>query len=413
MENKYVIPMGSLVNNSFLNINVKRAEGNYLISESGKKYIDLRSGLWNVSLGYNKDLYKEVSETFSSLLSLGIPYLDIHSYNHPIYNDYAKKLLDFMNDQMETNFTRVFYTNSGSEGTELSVKIIDHLATNKKKDILAFKEGYHGTFFAGMSVSGLDQEVTSDYRLPSGVTFLDCPINPDKLREIELLIEEKGDNIIAFFMEPIIGSSGTITMPQKYIEKIISICKQKNIIVVFDEVATGFYRTGRKFYYTYLEETPDIVIMSKGINNGILPFGAVVINNEIEQKLEKKHIEHFSTQNGNILSLASALKVLEYYQKHEKSIVENIYTINKLIIETLNYTDINYRIIGLMLSISINDSFKTVQIVQHLLKMGIIVYHYDDLKGNSGLTIFPPFFIDLKKFKQALTIIIERLWFIA
>ncbi|XAZ38048.1 aminotransferase class III-fold pyridoxal phosphate-dependent enzyme [Bacillus velezensis] len=148
MNNRsYAVPMGNISQDTLYNIEVKRAEDSYLYDINNKRYIDLRSGLWNVSLGYNKKLNKNITEKMSELLELGIPYLDIHSYTHPLYEQYSSELLDFVNEDND-DYKKVIYTNSGSEGTEAALKIVRQIS-NQHKKVLAFNKGYHGTFFGG------------------------------------------------------------------------------------------------------------------------------------------------------------------------------------------------------------------------------------------------------------------------
>ncbi|MGR5981943.1 aminotransferase class III-fold pyridoxal phosphate-dependent enzyme [Bacillus cereus] len=111
-------------------------------------------------------------------------------------------------------------------------------------------------------------------------------------------------------------------------------------------MATGFYRTGNRFFFKELGVTPDILILSKSINNGILPFGAVVISKEIEDALKGKHIEHFSTQNGNLLGVLSAKITLEYILENETSIISNVREIENIVTNTFKMKNIAYTGVG-------------------------------------------------------------------
>ncbi|MCM3670966.1 aminotransferase class III-fold pyridoxal phosphate-dependent enzyme [Mesobacillus maritimus] len=408
MVNSYCVPMGAIDQQPDLNLNITQAEGDYLIDADGKKYLDLRSGLWNVSLGYHDQLYKNIMKDFSTLFERKIPFLDIHAYSHEIYQQYAESLLDFLNKK-QPHFSKIFYTNSGSEGTELSIKLCRQ-SNPDKKTIVSFREGYHGTFFGGMSVSGLDETITQPYEPKlNSFQFLPYPHDDESLHHILMYLDEKGNEIAAFFLEPVIGSAGTLPIPKEYLNKMMAKCKENNILVVFDEVATGFYRTGRRFMFDDLDFVPDLLILSKSINNGILPFGAVAIRAGLSEKLKGHHIEHFSTQNGNLLGVTSARNTLEFYQENESWIMENVNAIESIYTQELNDAAIPFRGTGCMLSIPLKSMEQMFELVQRLKTFGIIVYYYVLPDRECGLTIFPPLTVEKETFRRAMKFTIKSI----
>ncbi|HHK5563805.1 TPA: aminotransferase class III-fold pyridoxal phosphate-dependent enzyme [Bacillus thuringiensis] len=406
-NNTYVVPMGSINQTTFYNIELEEAKDSYLIDTNGKKYLDLRSGLWNVSFGYNKELYQRVASQFDSYLQKSLPFLDIHTYNHHIYNDYSDGLLNFINEKKFV-YNKVFFTNSGSEGTELVTKIVRHLNISDKK-IVTYDKSYHGTFFAGVSASGLDDQITEEYKPKlEGFWSIKTPKNQDDEEDILNFIEENHQNISAFLFEPIIGSGGVFIFNKNFIIKLYRALKKFNILLIFDEVATGFYRTGNRFFFKELGVNPDILILSKSINNGILPFGAVVISKEIEVALKNKHIEHFSTQNGNLLGVLSAKMTLDYILENEKFIISNVQEIDNLVSNTLSKQNITYTGIGGMYSIPINNQIKTIELVGKLKELGILVYYYMNNEDDNGITLFPPLLININVLSKAIKIIVKR-----
>ncbi|MCY7810430.1 aminotransferase class III-fold pyridoxal phosphate-dependent enzyme [Bacillus cabrialesii] len=408
MNNKsYAIPMGNISQDTLYNIEVKRAEDTYLYDVNNKRYIDLRSGLWNVSLGYNKKLNKNITEKMSDLLELGIPYLDIHSYTHTLYEQYSSELLDFVNEGND-DYNKVIYTNSGSEGTEAALKIVRQIS-NQQKKVLAFNKGYHGTFFGGMSVSGLDQDLTKVYSpLLHNIQYVNVPENEEQEEKIIDYIEKNHKEFSAFFLEPILGSAGTILFSEGFMKKLLSILKLHEIIVVFDEVATGFLRTGHRFFLSKLEIKPDMIILSKGINNGTLPFGAVILNGDVCDKLLHSHVEHFSTQNGNLLGITSAFCTLNYIKECENEIKSNINEIESYYKQYSQKYNLNVRGQGLMLSLPINDWNKTRSIMLNLKSSGLLVYYYYNDEHDNGLTLLPSLLIDKQLFMKSLNIIARK-----
>ncbi|QWH15234.1 MULTISPECIES: aminotransferase class III-fold pyridoxal phosphate-dependent enzyme [Bacillus cereus group] len=406
-NNTYVVPMGKITQSPFYNIVIEEAKDSFLRDTNGKKYLDLRSGLWNVSLGYKQELYQRISSQFDLYLQKSLTFLDIHAYNHPLYNEYSNDLLHFINEK-DFAYNKVFFTNSGSEGTELATKIVRHL-NNKDKKIVTYDKSYHGTFFAGISASGLDDKVTEEYQ-PKLEGFLSVKTPKNQVDEDYVLnfIEENHKNISAFLFEPIIGSGGVYIFNKNFITKLHKTLKKFNILLIFDEVATGFYRTGNRFFFKELGVNPDILILSKSINNGILPFGAVVISKEIEDALKDKHIEHFSTQNGNLLGVLSAKVTLDYILENETCIINNVREIESIVTNALKVKNISYTGVGGMFSIPVNDHIKTMEIVKGLKDLGILVYHYMDNEDGNGITLFPTLLIDNRAFSKAMKIIAKR-----
>lgn len=388
------------INNIEDKITLIRGEKEFLYDDNNKKYLDVRSGLWNSNLGTNEELLSQVKEAINNQVSLGITSLDIHSFHHPLYQSYANKLLKFIDK--ENFYTKLIYTNSGSECTELALKLSRQINKEKKKT-LSFSKGYHGTFWGGMSVSGLDQEVTKVYSPKiSNIDFIDFPENEEKEEELLRHINHHHHEYGSMIIEPVIGSGGIKIASIEFMNKLGKLLKEKNIIIVFDEVATGFYRTGTAFYFHQLEFYPDIINLSKGINNGILPFGTVVLSNNILKRLKNEQLEHFSTQNGNLLGMISSSETLNHYIKNESLIKKNIVLINTTIISVLQEHGLEYRQIGGMIAIPVNHLLKLPQITKELESAGILTYYYMNSDQDNGLTIMPSYYTELTKLKKAM-----------
>ncbi|CEP43285.1 class III aminotransferase [[Clostridium] sordellii] len=405
----YNIPMGLISQKPYKDIHINKADKYYLIDNNNKKYIDLCSGLWNCSLGYSNEFNKILLEEFKNLLANGLGFLDIHSYSHNIYEYYAKELIDFCNDN-KYKYNKVSYTNSGSECTELAIKYIKHLKGNKK--ILCFDKGYHGTYFGGMNISGIDIKTTSIYNPKSiDIEFLPIPKNRDDEEQIIEYIKNNNVNLGAFILEPVIGSGGILPLNEIFLNELLEVLKKHNIISIFDEIATGFYRTGNRFYFHLLKSNPDILLLSKGINNGILPFGTVLLTEQITNKLieKKSYIEHFSTQNGNLLAIQSALTTLNYIKKHENKLIKNIEDIANIFNKEFESSTFKITGIGAMYSIAINDSNKLNRIIMKLKQSGILVYNFWNSDCDNGLSIFPVLLTDVNIIKKTVPFIKKQL----
>lgn len=405
----YNIPMGLISQKPYKDIRISKADECYLMDANNKKYIDLCSGLWNCSLGYSSEFNNILLEDFRKLLENGLGFLDIHSYSHDIYESYAKELINFCNDN-KYKYNKVSYTNSGSECTELAIKYIKHIKGNKK--ILCFDKGYHGTYFGGMNVSGIDIKTTYIYNPKSiDIEFLPIPKNRD---DEELIIEYIKNNNVelgAFILEPVIGSGGILPLNEIFLNELLEVLKEYNIISVFDEIATGFYRTGHRFYFHLLKSNPDILLLSKGINNGFLPCGTVLITEQITNKLieNESYIEHFSTQNGNLLTIQSALTTLNYIKKNENKIIKNISYIEDIFKKEFDSSTFKINGVGCMYSIAINDSNKLNRIIMNLKHSGILVYNFWNSDCDNGLSIFPILLTDINVIKKTVAFIKKQL----
>ncbi|WP_206911877.1 adenosylmethionine-8-amino-7-oxononanoate aminotransferase [Enterococcus sp. DIV0840] len=403
MKYNYVVPMGdisSVNNNKLVPI---RAEEEYIFDQNQKRFIDLRSGLWNVNLGYRKELYEAIQQQMNEQLSTNLTYLDIHSFHHPLYQEYAKKLCTFVD--VDGSYTQLIYTNSGSECTDLALKLSRQI--NKKKvKTLAFSKGYHGTFWGGMSVSGLDQEVTQVYNPKlSNMEFIEFPENKSEEEELLAYIERHHHEYSAMIIEPILGSAGVKIPSVTFMNKLGGLLKQHDITIVFDEVATGFYRTGKRFFFHYLDFKPDMINLSKGINNGVLPFGTVLLSNELTKKLENENLEHFSTQNGNLLGIISANETLNYYQKNEVEVSENIKKLNEAILGVGKGQGLACRGVGCMFAITINNPLALQLIIDALEQAGILCYQYFNSSEDNGITLMPSYYSDSRKIAQVVKLI--------
>lgn len=401
----YKIINGKYGDTSLYDIVPVKAKGSFLIDKNNKHYLDLRSGLWNVSLGYQQEIYTKIANEFNNLLKKQLPYLDNHSFKHPIYQETAEKILKFVGN----DFNNIIYTNSGSKNTELSLKLANYV--NKKgieSKILAFNNSYHGTFFGAMSVSGIDQNLNQLFNPKYGnVTFIEYPTSIDNENRILEQINSISSDYDVMFIEPVLASAGVYATSTEFMNKLIKILHTNNVIVVFDEVATGFYRTGSRFYFNRLDHKPDLVCLSKSINNGITPFGCVCISNYLNSRLQKSthNMEHFSTQNGNLLGIISASIVVQHYLQHEDKIKQNIHNIESVFRELLTNSGLQYRKQGAMLAIKVGKN-QSQLLLKKLQELGILTYLYLN-ENEEGVSIFPPFNIEPTLLKRALKIIIK------
>lgn len=404
MSSNYWVLKGYNHSDTLHNIHINSAEDSYLYDNDKKKFIDFKSGLWNVSLGYNKELYQNISDAFQEVFNKGIPYVDISSYKHNIYEETADTIRQFVDHD---HFKKVIFTNSGSESVELATKIARSVSNNKNSNILSFKESYNGTFYSGLSLSGLNNNITQVYepKLPN-FDLINFPKTETEESDIISYIEKNRDSINCLFLEPILGSAGIKYANISFYNNLINVCKENGIVTIFDEIATGFYKSGTKFFFNQLDQKPDILCLSKAINNGTLPFGTVLINEDIEKQLYNQPSLHFSTQNGNILGMTSVLETLKYLKKYEWEIEQNVENINKCAYEISDNYKVNCRIYGSMIAIPVNKG-KLDFVLQQLQSYGILTHLFND--DEAGIILFPNLLMDMNLFSKTFKFVIKTI----
>lgn len=419
-ESKVIIPLKEF-SYHYTGPTYIRGEGMFLYDESGKKYIDAISGLWNVPFGYgNEQITNAVKEQAEKL-----PYINLCNSYTPVLEHYASELIHVLNG----DYNKMIYTCSGSESIECAIKLARKYQRLKgykdRTKIAVFDISYHGTTYAAMSASGIDQIESKLYGpMVEGFVMLRNPLFLEEEEGRKSIVEALGDGsqVAAILIEPIIGSGGIIPVPDWYINVIKEIACKNDILIIFDEVATGFGRTGSLFAYMDMDIKPDIMCVSKAIDNGMIPMGAVLLSPAVEEFFEnrRQYVEHFSTQNGNPIGCAAAYEVLQILTKQEtllhiKKIGNHLYTkLTEKLSQLSNVREIRGK--GLMIGIDlISDEGisysmeKLMEIEHNLQSRGLLVYIFVAGNVTSGINLFPAFLLDERTSSRIVDILYETL----
>ena len=308
-----------------------RAEGMYYYTPEGRKLIDGSSGLWCVNAGHCREkivkaMQKQVAELdFAPTFQMG----------HPIAFELADKVASLAPGDLK----HVFFTNSGSESVDTALKIA--LAYHRARGeghrvrLIGRERGYHGVNFGGISVGGIVANRKIFGALLAGVDHIrhthDLAKNAfsrgqprhgaelaDDLERLCALHD--ASTIAAVIVEPVAGSTGVLVPPVGYLERLRAICDKHGILLIFDEVITGFGRLGKTFGAQYFGVTPDLITMAKGITNGTVPMGAVLMREKLFHAFmtgPEKPIEmpHGYTYSAHPLACAAGLATLEMYEE--------------------------------------------------------------------------------------------------
>jgi len=306
------------------------AKGMYYTTVDGEQVLDGAAGLWCVNAGHGR---AEIAEAVQRQL-LTLDYAPSFQMGHPLAFEFASALTAIAPPGLD----RIFFTNSGSESVDTALKIA--LAWHRARGegqrvrLIGREKGYHGVGFGGLSVGGLVNNRRSFLTLP-GVDHIGHTVDlernafsrglpthgAERADEVERLVALHGaETIAAVIVEPVAGSAGVLPPPKGYLERLRAICDRHGILLIFDEVITGFGRTGAPFAAQSLGVVPDLMTTAKGITNGSIPMGAVFVRRGIHDDIvqgPEGAIEFFHgyTYSGHPAACAAGLACLEIYRR--------------------------------------------------------------------------------------------------
>ena len=309
-----------------------RADGMHYWTADGREVLDAVAGLWCVNAGHGR---REITDAVTRQLNT-MEFAPTFQMGHPIAFELANRLVQIAPPGME----RVFFTNSGSESVDTALKIAlaYHRArgAGQRTRFIGREKGYHGVGFGGMSVGGMvnNRKIFGSSML-AGVDHLSHTLDlghnafsrglphwgAHLANELERLIAlHDASTIAAVIVEPISGSAGVILPPVGYLKRLREICDKHDILLIFDEVITGFGRVGKPFAAQAFDVTPDLMTTAKGLTNGAIPMGAVFAQRKIYDAFmqgPENAIElfHGYTYSAHPVACAAALATLDVYAK--------------------------------------------------------------------------------------------------
>lgn len=302
------------------------ANGMHYTSVDGRKVIDGTAGLWCVNAGHGRDkIVRAVERQLTSL-----DYAPSFQMGHPIAFEFAAKLAAIAPKGLD----RIFFTGSGSESVDTALKMAiayqRSLGQSARTRLIGRERGYHGVGFGGISVGGIVNNRRAFPQLPGSdhLRHTHDPLRNSFSRglpeygveladDLEDLVALHGsETIAAVIVEPLAGSTGVLLPPKGYLQRLRNICDWHGIVLIFDEVITGFGRLGVPFAADYFDVTPDIITTAKALTNGVIPMGAVLASRKIYDGLMQGPIGqielfHGYTYSGHPAGCAAGLAMLE------------------------------------------------------------------------------------------------------
>ena len=309
-------------------IAVKHAEGVYLYDYDDKRYIDFSSGLMNVNIGHGDQRITDAVVKQMQEVSYVTP-----SCVTKVRGELGKKLADICPGDLNKSF----FTLCGATSIENALKLT-RTYTGKHK-ILSRYQSYHGASYAAMAASGDPRRLPADGQQAPNFIHFDLPIKyrweygeenllKEAVSSLERLIAFEGPgNIAAIVLEGESGSSGCLKYPIGYLKAVREICDKNGMLIIIDEVMSGFGRTGKWFGFQHHDMIPDMIAMAKGLTCGYLPFGCLQVSDKIASKYDETMLPLGLTYSAHPVSCAAALATLKIYE--DDNLIDNAAAMGK------------------------------------------------------------------------------------
>jgi 4-aminobutyrate aminotransferase len=404
------------------NLPVVKEEGCYYYGLDGKKYLDFTSGIAVTNTGHrHPKVVQAIKDAADQLL---------HGPSGVIMYESILRLAEELSGIMPKGLDCFFFANSGTEAIEGAIKCAKYVT--QRPYVISFTGCFHGRSMGALSVTTSKSKYRK-YLQPNGLVYQvpyanpkECPPGENqedycvkKLeRDVDLLFKHQvtPEEVACMILEPVLGEGGYVVPPKAWLHKVREICDRYGILLIFDEVQTGFGRTGEWFAAQTFGVTPDIMAIAKGIASG-LPLSATVASREIMKKWPLG--SHGTTFGGNPLACSAALATLQVFK--EEGLLENCKKVGKYAREQLEWLKRKHpvigdiRSVGLMIGIEIIDPRTgapngegVMNILNRCLEKGVLFY----LCGNSGevIRMIPPLIVTREQIDEGLAALDEALF---
>ena len=371
-----------------LPIIITHGEGSCLFDENNKKYIDFTSGIGVSSVGYNnKKLNEAILNQLNSFAHLSNIFLSTPTVK------LANKLTTI------SKMSKVFFSNSGAEANEGALKLAKKYSYmkygGKRNKILSLKDSFHGRTLATLTATGQDKFHKYFDPFPDGYDY----VTPNSIEDFK---EKLTDDVCAIIMEAIQGEGGVNLLNNNFVQEVCNVCKEKDVLIIFDEVQCGLGRTGHIFCFQEFGVEADIITLAKGLGGG-LPIGAILCNEKLSNTFTPG--DHGSTFGGNPVVCAGALAVLDQICNDE--LLSSVQAKGKFIRQTLTKSKLplvkNIRGLGLMIGIEVSCPPDEIQ--KKALEKGLLIL----TAGKNVVRLLPPLTISEIEIKKGLAILLKCL----
>lgn len=407
-------------------IPIEKAEGIYFWDYDGRRYTDMSSQLVNLNLGFgNKEIGEAIKAQVDQFCFAG------PSYGAESRAKLAGKIIHLMPEHMG----KVFFTNAGADANENAVKIA-RMYTGRNKVFSRYRS-YHGSSFGAGNLTGEPRRFTLEPGIPGFVKFMDPYVYREAiefeseeaatayyLRKLEEQLQYEGaESVAAIVMETITGTNGVLIPPKGYMPGVRALCDKYGILMICDEVMTGWCRTGKMFAFEHFEVKPDIVTFAKGVTCGYVPLGGVVVASKIAAYFDDHLLSCGLTYSGHPLACAAGVACVNYYE--EAKILEHVNQVGAILGKRLEELKVAHpsvgdvRYIGLFSAVELVKSKETKEalvpygkdpegimgkIVGLLKERSFMTYSHENM-----ILVAPPLIITEEQLLEALAVLDEVL----
>ncbi|WP_435503107.1 aminotransferase class III-fold pyridoxal phosphate-dependent enzyme [Variovorax sp. LT1R20] len=340
---------------------IERGEGCYVFDIDGNRYFDGISSLWNVNVGHN---HPRVNQAIMEQLKQIAYYKTFGEFSNPAAIELSRRVVSMAQPE---GMTKVFFSSGGSDADETAFKLARQYwrleGQAQRYKILSLDHGYHGVHFGGMSASGHSKFRQAFEPLLPGFFQVDAPFlyrntwnesSPERLATLcaealeRAILSQGADSVAAFIAEPVQGAGGVIVPPSDYWPLVRKVCDKYGVLLIADEVITGFGRVGEEFGCRAWGVSPDMMTFAKGINSAYVPLGATAINARMERVFmrddPRSTIFHGYTYSGHALACAAGVANLQVIA--DEQLVSNAATQGQVLAEGLEALKRRFNSIG-------------------------------------------------------------------
>ena len=365
-------------------IRVARTDGLHVVAEDGKRYLDLTAGWCVGNLGWGKRELLDAIERFD-----GPHYVSPH-LEYPPWDDLAAELCEVAPGRMQ----RAYRATGGSEAVDLALQAA-MLATERKK-FVALAESYHGNTLAGLAVSG-----EGPGNVLRGSKQLRGPYDEKALSKVETALKKK--DVAAVILEPVSMNLGVEVPDPEFMHGLEQLCKEHGTLLIADEVATGFGRTGKMFASEHYDLQPDMVCLAKAITSGVAPMGALLMTKQVADDIEEDFTS-YSTYGWHPLAVEVARANLAYWRKHGRALLRDVNARGDQLqarLEEMEFGgEAEVKVKGLAAAVHLDDKEYVETIADACRRRAVLLSPSDDV-----LQLFPPLTIDERTLDRALDVL--------
>jgi adenosylmethionine-8-amino-7-oxononanoate aminotransferase len=355
-------------------VQVVRTTGEFIYDQDGKRYIDFNSGWCVANLGWGR------REIQSKIRPAKIPDYIAPGYHYQGWADLAELLASITPGELK----KCVRATGGTEAVEAAMQIA-MLYTGRTK-FLSVEGSYHGNSIGTLSIGTSDNREQFKNLLPNCIK-IKPPLDDNAAKKLETRLKNK--DIAALIMEPVICNLGVIIPEHSFMKRASALCRRYGTLLVMDEVACGFGRTGKLFAIEHFDIQPDVLCLAKAITGGYVPMGACITSEKIAGKVMKKGFQFYSTYGWHPLAVEAAIANIRYWKNHKETIFQNVTALSQCFTDRLSQmkfkSGATLRILGLAIGIEVSDQKYADRIQQKCLKKGLLFS-----TEEKTLTLFPP-----------------------